>query len=176
MLGTHGRKGLDRLMLGSDAEAVLRHATCPVLSIGPAVPDLKGKPWQIREVLCATVLTPDSAKVVAFAHRLAAMHEAELLLFNVRDPKAEDDVDWESFQEAFHRFVPEEVGTRTWLRTRLANASPAESIIDLAKDRGSSLIVMGAHGASPAATHFHRGTVARVLYEAPCPVMTLLEP
>lgn len=163
-------------MLGSDAEAVLRHATCPVLSIGPAVPDLKGKPWQIREVLCATVLTPDSAKVVAFAHRLAAMHEAELLLFNVRDPKAEDDVDWESFQEAFHRFVPEEVGTRTWLRTRLANASPAESIIDLAKDRGSSLIVMGAHGASPAATHFHRGTVARVLYEAPCPVMTLLEP
>ena len=176
VLGTHGKKGLERLMLGSDAEAVVRHATCPVLSVGPAVPDRKGKPWQIQEVLCATTLTPASARVVAFAHRLAGVLEAELLLFNVRDPKAEDDVDWESFQEAFHHFVPEDLGARTWLHTRLANASPAENIVDLAAHRGSSLIVMGAHGASSAATHLPRGTVARVLHEAPCPVMTLLEP
>ena len=33
VIGTHGRSGVLRLLLGSVAESVLRHATCPVLSI-----------------------------------------------------------------------------------------------------------------------------------------------
>ncbi|WP_284889030.1 universal stress protein [Burkholderia sp. lyk4-R2A-23] len=33
VLGTHGRRGFRRLVLGSVAERVLRHATCPVLMI-----------------------------------------------------------------------------------------------------------------------------------------------
>jgi nucleotide-binding universal stress UspA family protein len=35
VLGTHGRSGMSRLLLGSTAEAVLRQATCPVLTIRP---------------------------------------------------------------------------------------------------------------------------------------------
>ena len=34
VIGTHGRRGLSRLILGSTAEAVLRHAHCPVLCVG----------------------------------------------------------------------------------------------------------------------------------------------
>ncbi len=33
VMGTHGRRGINRLMLGSDAETVLRHAPCPVLMV-----------------------------------------------------------------------------------------------------------------------------------------------
>jgi nucleotide-binding universal stress UspA family protein len=33
VMGTHGRTGLMRLLMGSVAEAVVRHATCPVLAI-----------------------------------------------------------------------------------------------------------------------------------------------
>ncbi|HSN91580.1 MAG TPA: universal stress protein [Anaeromyxobacteraceae bacterium] len=33
VMGTHGRTGLSRLLIGSVAEAVLRRATCPVLTI-----------------------------------------------------------------------------------------------------------------------------------------------
>ncbi|WP_129774893.1 universal stress protein [Peristeroidobacter soli] len=33
VLGTHGRRGLKRLILGSDAELVLRHAPVPVLMV-----------------------------------------------------------------------------------------------------------------------------------------------
>ena len=36
VMGTHGRRGVQRLMLGSDAELVVRHATMPVLLV-PAV-------------------------------------------------------------------------------------------------------------------------------------------
>jgi nucleotide-binding universal stress UspA family protein len=47
VLGTHGRKGVERLLLGSDAEAMLRHAHCPVISIGPVVEETKT--WHLRE-------------------------------------------------------------------------------------------------------------------------------
>jgi nucleotide-binding universal stress UspA family protein len=36
IMGTHGRKGVDRLLFGSVAERVLRDAPCPVLAIRPA--------------------------------------------------------------------------------------------------------------------------------------------
>ena len=176
VLGTHGKKGLERLLLGSDAEAVLRQAGCPVLSVGPAVPNLKDKTWRIREVICATTLEPRAAEVVAYAHKLAALYEAELVLFHVKSSS--------------------EPGRRCGLgfvRRGLSSLCPRGSwetfvvcapvlplllrvpIVDLAKERSSDLIVMGAHPASSAATHLARGTAAKVLAEAACPVMTILQ-
>jgi len=35
VLGTHGRSGLERLLVGSVAETVMRHAGCPVMAIRP---------------------------------------------------------------------------------------------------------------------------------------------
>jgi nucleotide-binding universal stress UspA family protein len=175
VLGTHGKKGLERLMLGSDAEAVLRHAGCPVLSVGPAVANLKDKMWPIREVICPTTLQTRSAATVAYAQKLAATYEAELVLFHVKSSsEPEDGVDWISFEDAVHYYLPEDLRQRSWLRTRLATASPGTSIVDLVKQRNSDLIVMGVNPASSAATHLTRGTAAKVLAEAPCPVMTIL--
>ena len=36
VVGTHGRSGLDRVLLGSVAERVVRLAPCPVLTVRPA--------------------------------------------------------------------------------------------------------------------------------------------
>ena len=36
VMGTHGRSGLSRLLLGSVAERVLRQASCPVMTVPPA--------------------------------------------------------------------------------------------------------------------------------------------
>jgi nucleotide-binding universal stress UspA family protein len=175
VVGTHGRKGYERLLLGSDAEAILRHAHCPVLLVGPKAPALQDKAWRVREVICATTLDPRSAHVAAFAHKLAAQYGAELVLFHAQDPESSEDPDWVAFEDAFHRYVPEDLGRCSWLRTRLATTAPGTSIVDFAKQRGSGLIVMGAHPASSMATHVAPGTAAKVLIEAPCPVMTLLE-
>jgi nucleotide-binding universal stress UspA family protein len=174
VLGTHGRKGYDRFLLGSDAEAILRQVRCPVLLVGPAAPALQDKTWHLREVICATTLDPRSAQVAAFAHKLAAQHGADLVLFHAQDPDRPD-ADWVSFEEAFHHYVPEGLGTCSCLRTRLASTPPGTGIVDIAKQRGCDLIVMGAHSASSMATHLPPGTVAKVLIEAPCPVMTMLE-
>ncbi len=175
VLGTHGKKGLERLLLGSDAEAVLRRAGCPVLSVGPAVPNLQGKTWRIREIICATTLELRSAEIVAYAHKLAVLHQAELVLFHVKSSSdREDDANWVSFEEAYYRYVPEDFGKGPRLRTRLAGVSRGTDIVDFAKRRGSDLIVMGVHPASSVMTHLTRGIASKVLAEAPCPVMTLL--
>jgi nucleotide-binding universal stress UspA family protein len=174
VLGTHGRKGVERLLLGSEAEGLLRHARCPVISIGPGVRE--DKTWDIREVICATTLEPHSADLVAYAQKLALQHGAGLILLHVKDVANKTDVDWVSFDEAFHYYASESHGKSSWLRTRLSGAAPGVRIVDLARQRGSDLIVMGARPASSMATHLTPGIAAKVLLEAPCPVMTLLQP
>ena len=37
IVGTHGRTGTEKVLLGSVAEKIFRQATCPVLTVGPAV-------------------------------------------------------------------------------------------------------------------------------------------
>ena len=176
VLGTHGKKGLARLLLGSDAEAVLRHAHCPVISIGPGMTNVQGKTWRLREVVCATTLQPHSAEVIAYAQKLAAGNGAELVLLHVKDAGNGEDVDLVSFEETFQYHALEDLGKSSWLRTHLGDAGPGVRIADFAKQRGSDLIVMGARPASSMATHLAPGIAARVLLEAPCPVMTVLEP
>jgi nucleotide-binding universal stress UspA family protein len=44
VIGTHGRSGLGRLILGSVAEAVMRRSTCPVLTVKPPTPEVSTKP------------------------------------------------------------------------------------------------------------------------------------
>jgi nucleotide-binding universal stress UspA family protein len=174
VLGTRGRKGMDRFLAGSDAEAVFRQVRCPVLSVGPEAPALQGERWSLRQVICAAALKPGSAELVAYAHKLAAQHGAELILVHVNDSAKKEDADWASFEESFHHFAPEFRGKGTWLPTRLASAAPEITIVDLARQRGADLIVMGARPASSMATHLPAGFAAKVLLEAPCPVLTLL--
>jgi nucleotide-binding universal stress UspA family protein len=177
VLGTHGKTGVERLLLGSDAETLLRHAPCPVISIGPGVAE--DKTWELREVICATTLEPHSAELVAYAQRLALHHGAGLILLHVKDVMNGSDVDWVSVDDAFQYHALESPGRSSWLRTALGGVAPGIRqgirIVDLAKQRGSDLIVMGARPASSMATHLSPGIAARVLLEAPCPVMTLLQ-
>ena len=44
VIGTHGRTGLPRLMIGSVAERVVRTAPCPVLTVPPE----RGRPTPVR--------------------------------------------------------------------------------------------------------------------------------
>jgi nucleotide-binding universal stress UspA family protein len=173
VVGTHGKKGFERFLTGSDAEALLRRVVCPVLCVGPAVPALHGKTWSVRKIICATTLDANSAPVAALAQKLAAFYQAELDLFHVQDPDAKEEVDYESFEEALRSYSPEGLGRYAWLHPRVDSRSPGASIIDLATSNGADLIVMGARSASPIATHVQGGIVAEVLAQAPCPVMTL---
>ena len=51
VIGTHGRKGIDRFFLGSTAETVFRNTNCPVLTVGPHVKPLPKAEINIKKVL-----------------------------------------------------------------------------------------------------------------------------
>ena len=173
VIGTHGRSGVDRLLLGSDAEALLRRAVCPVFVVGPEAPAAGDGAWNPKEIVCASNLDLKAAPVAAYAYRLACQYHAAFTLFHVEDPAASEGQDWPQFEKALAQILSDKPGPIHSLWTEFSERTTGLTIVDFAKERQSDLIVMGAHSASAAATHLLRGIAPRVFAEAPCPVMTL---
>jgi len=173
VMGTHGRSGLDRLVFGSDAEAVLRKVSCPVLVIGPKAESVKDQVWHPKRVICATTLDSNLASVAAYAYRLSVHYQGAFMLFNIEKPgPIIDDSDWLHFENAFKKNLAG-LGSSISLRTLLSDNRPGQKIVDVAKEHRADLIVMAARTASVTATHLVSGTVPKVFAEAPCPVMTI---
>jgi nucleotide-binding universal stress UspA family protein len=96
VLGTHGRTGAEKLLLGSVAEEIFRRSPVPVLTIGPGVRSGVHNGGRFRRVLFATDFTPESLAGTPYAVALAEENQARLLLllvmrkpssFNQRDKK-----------------------------------------------------------------------------------------
>ena len=174
VMGTHGRKGLDRFLFGSDAEAVLRHVECPVLVIGPQVVPATNQKWHPKRLICAATLDPNSAWIAAYAYHLSVQFQAEFMLINVEDPALpRESADWPLFENEFKKNLAGGIGSNNAVRTLLSDSLPAHKIVDVAKERNVDLIVVGVHTASAMASHLAPGTAPQVLTEAPCPVLAL---
>ncbi|HXE91689.1 MAG TPA: universal stress protein [Terriglobales bacterium] len=178
VLGTHGRKGFERLILGSVAESVFRTSPCPVLTVGPKVCTEPPTQFALKNILFATDLSGGAEQVIPYAVSLAQEFHAHLLLLHV-EPNGK------TF--SFDRYMAEEVGQKRllemvpqcnadlWCKPLVAFGDPAEQIVEKALEQGADLIVMGArHTAfTGVATHVGGGTAHKVLLEAPCPVLTI---
>lgn len=80
VMGTHGRRGLGRLFLGSVTDTVLRHTRCPVLTVRDEVeisPSAEGR------ILAAIDLDATSERVIEAATRFSAWSGAEVELLHV---------------------------------------------------------------------------------------------
>src|SRR5690606_8535908 len=74
VVGTHGRQGVEHVLMGSVAERVVRHAPCSVLCIG-APPRLETFP---RSLLVCTDFSPASEPALVQGAALAATFDAEV--------------------------------------------------------------------------------------------------
>jgi nucleotide-binding universal stress UspA family protein len=81
VMGTHGRTGLSRLLMGSVAEAVVRQAKCPVLTLRPSV---------AAEVQPSATASAASKDVVESSPGPAEMHESMEPTESEREHKAQD--------------------------------------------------------------------------------------
>lgn len=172
VLGTHSKVGFERLLLGSDAEAILRKVTCPVILVGPKVNTSSGQSWNPRNILCASTLSPNSAWIAAYAYQLARVNHADFTLLNVEDP-AQLAPDWKAFENSFRESLADVTLLSKSLRTLVSDCAPGRAIVDVAEERNADLIVMGAHPAPGRVTHFAAGTIPQVAADATCPIMTL---
>jgi len=175
ILGTHGRRGLSRLLFGSEAEGLMRYSDRPVLAVGPSARQASPEAWAPTNILCATGLRPGAAKVVIYGYKLAQSVGAGFALLSVDDPdhSSDDDQTWTVFEEALAKELPEEDIGRCQIRSLLSGKGPAAKIIDVARTLKPDLIVMGAKASNFSSTHLPAGVLAQVLADAPCPVLTI---
>jgi nucleotide-binding universal stress UspA family protein len=83
VLGTHGKHGLKKLVLGSRAERIFRQASCPVLTIGPRVTPPTNDDVAFKCILFATDFSAGSLRALPYALSLAEENQARLILLHV---------------------------------------------------------------------------------------------
>jgi nucleotide-binding universal stress UspA family protein len=173
VLGTRGRTGLGKALLGSVAEQILRQAPCPVLTVGPHVTLQPEKAAKMREILYATDLAADFPVAAPYAISLAQENQAQLALLYVSEELELPVRFAEDITRKLRTLVPEEADLWCQPHYFVEQGIPAEKILETAAERNVDLIVLGAQPARWLTSHINAGTVHKVISEARCPVLTV---
>jgi nucleotide-binding universal stress UspA family protein len=189
VMGTHGRSGFERLMLGSITEKVLRKAGCPVLIVPRHAKDVvPAPPALFKRILCATDFSDCSTNALNYAMSLAQEADARLSVLHVIElppdlhetvsggPRSVTEYIAAAEQDRRERLkdaVPETVRAYCIVETLLARGNPYREILRIAGEQQSDLIVIGIHGRGAAELLFFGSTAQHVVRQATCPVLTL---
>jgi nucleotide-binding universal stress UspA family protein len=180
VLGTHGRRGFDRLVLGSTTDRVMRKAACPVLVVSNAShqalttgPD--GRHRLSRIVYC-TDFSNNSERARAYAISLAAEYGAELTLLHVAG-KASDLARAEGIiakhTQELNKLVLDTGRENLNLNSVVRLGKPYEEIVRHATEAQASLIIMTARGGDAVDRAVFGSTTYRVIQLGPCPVLAV---
>lgn len=175
VLASHGRHGISRMVLGSVAEDVFRNVSCPVLTVGPDVSPCHRREIKIKNVLLATHFEKGSAAPM-YAARVCKEFGAELTLLHVaEDNKGANVQSVRELSQRLHSVVPAEAGLWRQPVCVIKHGLPSAQILEVARESGADLIVLGARHPEPAKINSHLpwATAARVIAEAGCPVLTV---
>ncbi len=181
VMGTRGRSGIGKFLLGSAAEEIFRQAPCPVLTVGPHSPAVPKSSGEITRILLATDFGPESQAAATYAISLAQECQAYLTLLHVIDaPKTGDLVHPSELSSSSGRMLRNLVPPQAELWCVpdyvVEYGAPAEKILEIAAKRDAELIVLGVHkpsGFQGAATHLPMAVAHKVVSLAPCPVLTV---
>ena len=178
VLGTHGRGVLGKLVMGSVAEDVLRHATCPALTVGPAVLDSLIDRQRLSHVLFATDFSESSQSALPYALSLAEEDNAELTLLHVLDELEPMPMEYSKEVVADYRkrlwdMIPDDANLWCKPQVSVGAGIAANEIVRFAHDRQADLIVMGVHNGGAMASHLPWTIVHTVARHARCPVLTV---
>lgn len=185
VLGTHGRTGLDHILLGSTAERVLTMASCPVLTVRAPKGGAEGRhhkaPMTFEQVLVPVDFSDCSLDALEYGIQIAKDFGATLSLLHVLEPVAYDDAHTLVQQDRlrskldlqFKPYVDVIRSAGISVRQEIRGGVPVDTILDWAGAKDCDLIVMGTHGRR-GISHVMRGSVAEgVLRRAPCPVLAV---
>jgi nucleotide-binding universal stress UspA family protein len=177
VMGTHGRRGLKHLLMGSVAEAIFRNVTCPVLTIGPHVAVRPYHDFKAERILFPTDLGTHAEFAAQYALSVAKENQAQVTFMHVV-----------SLEDAFQRdrarlitasyskleaLLPEEA--KQWCQPELVVevGDPAKELLGYAETERPDLIVLGLPAGKKFNGHFRSGVTYNVIAGAPCPVLTV---
>ncbi len=181
VIGTRGRTGVGKVLLGSVAEEIFRSAPCPVLTVGPRISKDTERRLEMKEILYATDFTPESLSALPYALSVAQENQAQLTVLHIiGEPETGELVHPKDYVESTLRQLRELVSAeaKTWseINFRVEQGPAAEKILEAAVALGADLIVLGVRGTTGhmgSTTHLLRPTAHRIVIQAECPVLTV---
>ena len=173
VVGTHGASGVERLALGSVAECVLRHASCPVLIVGP---HCKPEQYPFRSIVFATDLTTTGLRGAQYACGLAERFHGKLTLLHVvekrsQTPGAESELIEQRIQQELRQLLPPDVEQYSRANVCIEYGNPSEAISDVARQEFASLVVIGVGRQGALADHSPWSTLSHLTHSLTCAVL-----
>ena len=183
VLGTHGRGGVRRVVLGSVAEEVVRRAQCPVLSVG------RGAETPVEEsfghVLVPVDFSEHQTRLLDHVREAALVYDMKVTLLHVLEHLALPKVygvsmrwpDEKELEGRVHEALEElaeplqESGLDVDVRVR--KGDPAEEILAATEELGTNIIAVATHGQGSLRRMLVGGVAERVIRRAECPVFTI---
>ena len=192
VVGTHGRSGFQRLMLGSVTEKVLRRAPCPVLSVPPGAAG-SPSPVAYKRILCPVDFSDSSLTALKYATSLAGEANATLTVVHVVEYGMHEWPDIyeefmsnqqlsiedfrtrcrESSRERLELAVPPEARSWRKVESLLSEGKPYREIVRAAAEHQCDLIVMGVRGRNALDLALLGSTTQQVVRLATVPVLTI---
>ena len=183
VMGTHGRQGIQHMLMGSVAEHVVRHAPCPVFTIRHQVQTEPGA--SINHVLVPIDFSRHTHRVVQAATTLTREYQAQITLMHVLESVALPSAYGIEPQVTDTSLVRSRVSDRlsqevNYLKdqgldasSRIRSGHPASEILTVAETTDIDLIAIGTAGRT-GLSRFLMGSVAeKVVRQAPCPVLSV---
>ena len=186
VMGTHGRSGFDRLVLGSVTEKVIRRSPCSVMTIPYGTPGTTDAvPVLFHHILAAVDFSDASLRALTYAVSLAQEADAHLTVLHVthipgelakwadEDPGGRAYVDtWKGYaRRQLRPLVSDDARVYCHVDERVEVGRAHREILRVAAEQPSGLIVVGAHGAGVVERAFSGATTQHLVREATCPVL-----
>jgi nucleotide-binding universal stress UspA family protein len=189
VLGSHGRSGVQRILLGSVTERVLRTSEIPTLVIPARADHVSfGHAAPFKRILCPIDFSSSALDALSLAMALAEEGDADLTILHVVDTppelvdaamvsgaavadicaKAEA-----SCRRRMESLVPESVRSYCTVDGVVANGRPSTEILRLAHEGRADLIVMGVHDRGAIDLMVFGSKTHEVIRSSQCPVLTV---
>jgi nucleotide-binding universal stress UspA family protein len=187
VMGTHGRSGFERLLIGSIAEKVVRKAPCPVLLVPPHMTSEPPAEVRFKRILCAMDFSDSSMQAFGFALDLARQADGAVTLLHAlewlpdHEPVAHDHFDVpeyrrylvEAAEQRLQALVAGESQTWSRIEPEVVVGRAYRAILQHASETPADLIVMGAQGRGGLGLTLFGSTTEQVIRAATCPVLTV---
>jgi len=183
VMGTHGRRGYDRLMLGSVTDRVMRSASCPVLAVrNPprdlmATDDKEGRHvHRLRQILFCTDFSENSGSALNYAISATEEYGAELTLLHVLEEvpsSAKTEKAIAAATEQLDKLIPPKALQTLKIKTAVRIGKPYQQIIQFALEEQIDMVAMGVRGRGALDLAVFGSTTYRVMQLGPCPVLAV---
>ena len=178
VMGTHGRGGLGRLILGSTAEALLRQLNVPVLTVCHAA-----SPGPVSRILLATDLSDASHRVFNFALDLARTLEAQIVVFHALGGPAmtsgelgipvDTDQAERELSGRLAKLAAEGNRSGVEIQTLITGGLAAPEILKASSEQGADMILLAVDKKGVLERVLLGATAERVIRESQLPVLSI---